>query len=161
MKPLSGLLNLFPLGDLQFIIAIFIFCVFLIFSENFMQRLTGGILLSRNKDFLVFYRGKDFLSSDVTEVLLERERLVKDLQDEEELARTRASGAFIPSAETKEYRGAAGTLSETLDANTKWGKKIDDHETEKVLRQAEVMRHANLVRKLEGKLAFVCSFSSL
>ncbi|XP_010673374.2 CRM-domain containing factor CFM3A, chloroplastic/mitochondrial isoform X1 [Beta vulgaris subsp. vulgaris] len=119
-----------------------------------IKRLTGGILLSRNKDFLVFYRGKDFLSSDVTEVLLERERLVKDLQDEEELARTRASGAFIPSAETKEYRGAAGTLSETLDANTKWGKKIDDHETEKVLRQAEVMRHANLVRKLEGKLAF-------
>ncbi|XP_021775808.1 CRM-domain containing factor CFM3A, chloroplastic/mitochondrial-like [Chenopodium quinoa] len=119
-----------------------------------IKRLTGGVMLSRNKDFMVFYRGKDFLSSDVTEALLERERLAKDLQDEEELARTRASGSFIPSVGTGEHYGAAGTLSETLDANTKWGKRLDGHEAEKVLRQAEVMRHAKLVRKLEGKLAF-------
>jgi hypothetical protein len=32
------------------------------------------MLLSRNKDFLVFYRGKNFLSPVVTEALLERER---------------------------------------------------------------------------------------
>lgn len=125
-----------------------------------MQRLTGGIMLSRNKDFLVFYRGKDFLSSDVTEVLLERERLVKDLQDEEEQARTRASGSFLPSVGTSEHHNAAGTLSETLDANNKWGKRLDDRETEKVQREAEVMRHANLVRKLERKLAFVSYFTS-
>lgn len=119
-----------------------------------IKRLTGGVLLSRNKDFLVFYRGKDFLSSDVTEVLLERERLVKDLQDEEEQARTKASGSFVPSAGTEEHYRAAGTLSETLDANNKWGKTLNDHEVEKVLRQADIMRHAKLVRKLEGKLAF-------
>ncbi|KNA05326.1 hypothetical protein SOVF_191460 [Spinacia oleracea] len=119
-----------------------------------IKRLTGGILLSRNKNFLVFYRGKDFLSSDVTKVLLEREKLVKDLQDEEEQARTRASGSFIPSVGSREHYRAAGTLSETLDANSKWGKRLDDHQAEKMLRQAEVMRHAKLVRKLEGKLAF-------
>ncbi|KAL2923260.1 CRM-domain containing factor CFM3A chloroplastic/mitochondrial [Bienertia sinuspersici] len=119
-----------------------------------IKRLTGGIMLSRNKDFLVFYRGKDFLSSDVTEVLLERERLAKDLQDEEEQARTRASSSFLPSAGTREHQRAAGTLSETLDADTKWGKRLDDHEVEKVSRQAERMKHASLVRKLERKLAF-------
>lgn len=124
-----------------------------------MQRLTGGVLLSRNKDFLVFYRGKDFLSSDVTKILLHREKMVRDLQDEEEQARTSASGSFVPSVETREHHRTAGTLSETLDANSKWGKKIDDQEAEKVLRQAEVMRHVNLVRKLERKLAFVSSLT--
>ncbi|XP_057536652.1 CRM-domain containing factor CFM3A, chloroplastic/mitochondrial-like isoform X2 [Amaranthus tricolor] len=119
-----------------------------------LKRLTGGVLLSRNKDFLVFYRGKDFLSSDVTKILLHREKMVRDLQDEEEQARTSASGSFVPSVETREHHRTAGTLFETLDANSKWGKKIDDQEAEKVLRQAEVMRHANLVRKLERKLAF-------
>ncbi|KAA8548752.1 hypothetical protein F0562_000436 [Nyssa sinensis] len=52
-----------------------------------IKKLTGGVLLSRNKDFLVFYRGKDFLSPDVAEALLEKERLAKTLQDGEERAR--------------------------------------------------------------------------
>lgn len=119
-----------------------------------LKRLTGGILLSRNKDFLVFYRGKNFLSSDVTEVLLERERLAKALQDKEEQARVKPSTTVMPDAETKQHHRAAGTLCETLDANAKWGKRIDDDEKQKILREAEMMRHANLVRKLEKKLAF-------
>uniref|UniRef100_A0A7C8ZKE7 CRM domain-containing protein n=1 Tax=Opuntia streptacantha TaxID=393608 RepID=A0A7C8ZKE7_OPUST len=128
-----------------------------------MQRLTGGTLLSRNKDFLVFYRGKDFLSADVTEALLERERLVKSLQDKEEEARMKASASVIrvtslgsatSTVETEQLR-AAGTLHETLDANAKWGSRVDKHEKAKMLREAELTRHANLVRRLENKLAFV------
>lgn len=120
-----------------------------------MQRLTGGMLLSRNKDFLVYYRGKDFLSPDVAEVLLEKERLVKALQDQEEQARLRASPLVTPRVEETEQSGTAGTLKETLDADTRWGKQLDDDHKEKVMREAEVLRHANLVRKLEKKLAFV------
>ncbi|KAL0388484.1 UNVERIFIED_CONTAM: CRM-domain containing factor CFM3A, chloroplastic/mitochondrial [Sesamum radiatum] len=119
-----------------------------------MQRLTGGMLLSRNKDFLVYYRGKDFLSPDVAEALLEKERLAKALQDEEEQARLRALALIAPTVEETDESGTAGTLKETLDADTRWGKRLDDDHKEKVMREAEVLRHANLVRKLENKLAF-------
>ncbi|XP_044486221.1 CRM-domain containing factor CFM3A, chloroplastic/mitochondrial-like isoform X2 [Mangifera indica] len=121
-------------------------------AEN-IKKLTGGILLSRNKDFLVFYRGKDFLSPDVTELLLERERLFKSLQDEEEQARLRSSAFVFPSTEVSEESGTAGTLGEILDANARWGKMLDDNHKENVMREAEIMRHASLVRKLERKLS--------
>lgn len=122
-----------------------------------MQKLTGGMLLSRNKDFLVFYRGKSFLSPDVAEALLEKERLAKALQDEEEQARLRASTFYTLTVEPTDESGTAGTLGESLDANARWGKRLDDNDKEKVMREAEVVRHGNLVRKLEKKLAFVSS----
>ncbi|CAK9318700.1 unnamed protein product [Citrullus colocynthis] len=119
-----------------------------------IKKLTGGILLSRNKDFLVFYRGKSFLSPEVTEALLERERLAKSLQDEEEQARLKASALVVPGIEKTEQSGTAGSLEETLDADAKWGKPLDDEHKEKVMQEAERLRHTDLVRKLERKLAF-------
>ncbi|KAK6929857.1 hypothetical protein RJ641_003951, partial [Dillenia turbinata] len=100
-----------------------------------LKKLTGGILLSR-KDLLVFCRGKYLLSSEVTEALLERERLAKALQDEEEQARLRASTLVIPSIETTEQSGL-GTLCETLDADARWGEKLDARHGEKVMKEAE------------------------
>ncbi|KAL0376719.1 UNVERIFIED_CONTAM: CRM-domain containing factor CFM3A, chloroplastic/mitochondrial [Sesamum calycinum] len=117
-------------------------------------KINWGMLLSRNKDFLVYYRGKDFLSPDVAEALLEKERLAKALQDEEEQARLRALALIAPTVDETDESGTAGTLKETLDADTRWGKRLDDDHKEKVMREAEVLRHANLVRKLENKLAF-------
>ncbi|XP_024961206.1 CRM-domain containing factor CFM3A, chloroplastic/mitochondrial-like [Cynara cardunculus var. scolymus] len=119
-----------------------------------IKKLTGGILLSRNKDFLVFYRGKDFLSPDVSEALLENERLAKSLQDQEEQARLRAATFLIPRVETQNHSGSAGTLSETLDANARWAKRLDGNHKQKVLQEAETLRQANLIRKLERKLRF-------
>lgn len=119
-----------------------------------IKKLTGGILLSRNKDFLVFYRGKNFLSPEVTETLLERERLAKSLQDEEEQARLRASASVIPSVEITEQSGTTGTLGETLDADARWGKRLDICDKENLMREAEVARHTKLVRKLDRKLAY-------
>lgn len=120
-----------------------------------LQKLTGGILLSRNKDFLVFYRGKDFLSPDVAEALLEKERLAMTLQDQEEQARLRASALVTFGVKTIEESRTAGTLGETLDADAKWGKKLDQSHKEKMMKEAEILRHNNLVRKLEKKLSFV------
>lgn len=119
-----------------------------------LKKLTGGILLSRNKDFLVFYRGKNFLSSDVAEALLEREQLARSLLDDEEQARWRASAFAVPSIESAELPKAAGTLGETLDADARWGKRLDEHHEAKVMKEAEVMRHVDLVRRLEKKLAY-------
>ncbi|GAB4832854.1 hypothetical protein Ancab_006869 [Ancistrocladus abbreviatus] len=39
-----------------------------------LKRLTGGILLSRDKEFVVFYRGKDFLPSEVSLAIEERRK---------------------------------------------------------------------------------------
>ena len=61
------------------------------FFFNPHQKLTGGVMLSRNNEFIVLYRGKDFLSSELAKVLLKRERLAKSLQDEEEARRKAAS----------------------------------------------------------------------
>ncbi len=97
------------------------------------------------------------MSPDVTEALLERERLAKSLQDEEEQARLRASALIIPRVEITEQSGIAGTLGETLDADARWGMTLDDRHKEKMMREADIIRHANLVRKLENKLAFVSS----
>lgn len=127
-----------------------------------MQKLTGGILLSRNKDYLVFYRGKNFLSREVAEALVEQEKFVRSLQDEEEEARLRGSSALIiPSTEPTSKLVSAGTLGETLDATGKWGKNLDDghQHAEEVKHEVEKLRHENLVRKLEKKLAFVSSLN--
>ncbi|KAL5712322.1 Chloroplastic group IIA intron splicing facilitator CRS1 [Ranunculus cassubicifolius] len=119
-----------------------------------IKKLTGGQILSRNKDFIVFYRGKDFLTPEVTEALLERERLARTLQDDEEQARLRASSFFTSAVETTEESGIAGSLGETLEADARWGKRLSPDGIDKLMRTSEVARHASLVRKLERKLAF-------
>lgn len=43
-------------------------------GNHILQRLTGGILLSRDKEYIVFYRGKDFLPSAVSTAIEERRR---------------------------------------------------------------------------------------
>lgn len=111
-------------------------------------------MLSRNNDFIVFYRGKDFLCSELAEVLLERERLAKSLQDEEE-ARRKAASSFSSSTETYVQPTVAGTLGETLEANSKYGTILDENHADKMARTVEAARHADLVRKLEWKLSLV------
>ncbi|MED6109773.1 Chloroplastic group IIA intron splicing facilitator CRS1 [Stylosanthes scabra] len=117
-----------------------------------IKKLTGGVLLSRNKYFLVFYRGKNFLSAEVTQALKERERMAKAMQDEEEQARLRASSLVLPTINNSEISAEAGTLGETLVADAKWGKTLDEHHKQKVMREIELLRHAKVVNKLERNL---------
>ncbi|KAK4782429.1 hypothetical protein SAY86_016531 [Trapa natans] len=49
-----------------------------------LKNLTGGTLLLRNKYYIVIYRGKDFLPSTVAAALLERQHMMKQVQDIEE-----------------------------------------------------------------------------
>lgn len=100
------------------------------------------------------------MSPEVAEALLEKERLAKTLQDEEEQARLRASALVTPHRELTDESGTAGTLEETLDADARWGKKLDEDHKERVMREAEILRHASLVRKLEKKL-FIVSLLNL
>ncbi|XP_020965359.1 CRM-domain containing factor CFM3A, chloroplastic/mitochondrial isoform X2 [Arachis ipaensis] len=117
-----------------------------------IKKLTGGVLLSRNKYFLVFYRGKNFLSAKVTQALKERERMAKAMQDEEEQARLRASSLILPTINNSEISAEAGTLGETLDADAKWRKTLDEHHKQKIMREVELRRHTKVVNKLERNL---------
>lgn len=81
--------------------------------------------------------------------------MAKALQDEEEQARLRASSLVIPTINASELSAEAGTLGETLDADAKWGKTLDERHKQKVMREVELQRHAKLVKKLERNLSLV------
>lgn len=50
------------------------FSIFILSWLTILQRLTSGILLSRDKEYIVLYRGKDFLPSAVSSAIEERRR---------------------------------------------------------------------------------------
>ncbi|BFG39715.1 hypothetical protein CerSpe_259890 [Prunus speciosa] len=118
-----------------------------------LKRLTGGTLLSRNKDFIVFYRGNDYLPSVVTGVLEERRKLRDLQQDEEEQARQMASDYVVSNSEASKGQLVAGTLAETMAATTHWRNQLTIDKVEKMRRDSTFARHASLVRHLEKKLA--------
>lgn len=117
--------------------------------------MTGGTLLSRNKDFIVFYRGNDYLPSVVTGVLKERRKLRDLQQDEEEQARQMASDFVESKPEASKGQLVAGTLAETLAATTRWRNQLTIDKVEKMKRDSTLARHASFVRHLEKKLALV------
>ncbi|KAL8465870.1 hypothetical protein ACS0TY_035113 [Phlomoides rotata] len=65
-----------------------------------LKNLTGGVLLLRNKYYIVMYRGKDFLPPTVASALAERQELTKQIQDVEE--KVRVGPAAVLVAEEKE-----------------------------------------------------------
>ncbi|KAK3014713.1 hypothetical protein RJ639_008383 [Escallonia herrerae] len=117
-----------------------------------LKLLTGGTLLSRNKDYIVFYRGNDFLPPGVTKALVEAQTLTALQQDEEDEARKKASSSVDSNAEAAKRRLVAGTLAETLAATSRWGKQPSSEEREKQMRDAALARQTSLVRYLEKKL---------
>ncbi|KAL8161156.1 hypothetical protein V2J09_012645 [Rumex salicifolius] len=76
------------------------------------RRLTGGVLLLRNKFFIILYRGKDFLSVDVASLVVEREMELRKLQLFEEDMRHNATTKALSSIEEPSVSSTAGTLSE-------------------------------------------------
>lgn len=117
-----------------------------------IKKLTGGTLVSRNKDYIVFYRGNDFLSPGLKEALLERKKLSKHQQDEEEKARMKASESLVFNAQTARGPFVAGTLAETMEATSRWGNQPTSEEREKMMRDETLAKHASLVRCLVRKL---------
>ncbi|GER48059.1 CRS1 / YhbY (CRM) domain-containing protein [Striga asiatica] len=85
---------------------------FLLIILLLMQILTGGVLLLRNKFYIILYRGKDFIPSEVAKAVNEREQALTKCQLQEEAARIKASEAFSITDEQTLTSGAAGTLSE-------------------------------------------------
>ncbi|KAI3943357.1 hypothetical protein MKW92_003672 [Papaver armeniacum] len=104
-----------------------------------IKNLTGGTLLSRNKDYIVFYRGNDFLSPDITSAL-------------EEQARSRASSLIFSKSKVSQNPLVAGTLAESLAANSRWANQPSSKEMEEMKRKLALDKHTSLVKYLEKKL---------
>lgn len=114
-----------------------------------LKKLTGGILLLRNKFFIIIYRGKDFLPPLVATVLAEKAAEAKVHQDEEEIARSEAAAAVQARADVG--TSIAGTLAETFEAQAKW--MMDSEEQEKMRAAAAEAKRAEAVRRVQRKLA--------
>lgn len=116
------------------------------------QKLTGGVLLLRNKYYIIFYRGKDFLPPTVAAALAERQEITKQIQDVEEKTR---SGPAEPAPLATDAQAVAGTLAEFYEAQARWGREISDEEREKMLKEAARAKIDRVVKRLEHKLELV------
>ncbi|KAH0463790.1 hypothetical protein IEQ34_006576 [Dendrobium chrysotoxum] len=83
-------------------------------------RLTGGVLILRNKFFIILFRGKDFLPSRVADSVLEREAHVKVQQLLEEKARSKAAKSFHDSIMLETATSSLGTYREFQDIRTNY-----------------------------------------
>lgn len=127
-----------------------------------MQQLTGGVLLLRNKYYIVIYRGKDFLPASVAAALAERQQLAKQVQDVEEKVRVEdveqklQDGAVdaVPLDEEGQW-ALAGTLAEFYEAQARWGREISSEERQKMIEEDSMAKNVRHVRRIEHKLAIV------
>ncbi|WCJ42692.1 CRS1 / YhbY (CRM) domain-containing protein [Euphorbia peplus] len=119
-----------------------------------LRVLTGGTLLSRNKEFIVFYRGNDFLPPAIMGNLRERKKQTYLKQDEEEQARNKALTFVSSNEKTSQSQGplVAGTLAETMAATSRWSIQHGSEEVDKMRREASLARRASLIRNLQNRL---------
>lgn len=117
--------------------------------------MTGGTLVSRNKEYIVFYRGNDFLPSAVAKELAKKERLSAIQQDAEEKARTCTMAQIDSKAKSTKGPLVAGTLAETKAATSRWVNEKSSEEFQTMRKELAAARHASLVKFLEKKLAVV------
>lgn len=91
-------------------------------------------------------------------VLIEKQQLATVQQDEEELARLKASASLMSKAKASKGPLVAGTLKETVEANSRWGNPLSSEAREKMKKELTLAKHASLVRFLKRKLVFVSSY---
>ncbi|KAE8709675.1 hypothetical protein F3Y22_tig00110328pilonHSYRG00126 [Hibiscus syriacus] len=113
-------------------------------AHEIVENLTGGVLLLRNKYFIVIYRGKDFLPPSVPAALAERQDLTKQIQDAEEKLLVRA---VEPSQSGEDKRQTPAEASKSKHARL--AKRIK-HEL--AAAQAKKLRAERLLSKIEASM---------
>ncbi|KAL3512245.1 hypothetical protein ACH5RR_024962 [Cinchona calisaya] len=114
-----------------------------------LKNLTGGLLLLRNKYYIIMYRGKDFLPPSVAAALTERQEMTKQSQNVEEEVRIGTSDGAPVNEDAKTL---AGTLAEFYEAQARWGREISREEREKMMQEASRAKTTRVVKRLEHKL---------
>ena len=123
-----------------------------------MQRLTGGVLILRNKFFIILYRGKDFLPGKVASFVHEREIELHDQQLQEEEARAKASKSFINIDQSVCTTSNIGTFSEFKDIQADYLPLNNGTSPEKIKIEAEKENLAKELKDEEHKL-FIVGFT--
>ncbi|KAJ7971236.1 chloroplastic group IIA intron splicing facilitator CRS1, chloroplastic [Quillaja saponaria] len=121
---------------------------------NELKWLTGGVLLLRNKYFIILYRGNDFLPNWVANLIKEREMELKSFQLEEEGARIGAVEAFPAVDESLKDSTTSGTLSEFQNIQKEFGYVKNTSVEVEVRLEAEKETLERELRKQEHK-AFI------
>ncbi|KAH7289074.1 hypothetical protein KP509_31G056300 [Ceratopteris richardii] len=122
----------------------------LIMSEE-LKQLTGGILLSRDKFFITFYRGKDFVPEGVASALAEREASVRTLQELEEKARNERS---IPVEWTPYTQPSVAVIGkEKQTPKPSWMDTMDVEEQKRLKVEVVKLQRLALASQLEKKLS--------
>uniref|UniRef100_A0A803M4B2 CRM domain-containing protein n=1 Tax=Chenopodium quinoa TaxID=63459 RepID=A0A803M4B2_CHEQI len=125
------------------------------FVLGIFLHLTGGVLLLRNKFFIVLYRGKDFLPSNVANAVIEREIELQQWQLHEEDARLKAASVINYSDETTTDKSISGTFSEFQHIQTISRNVHHINREAKIEFEAEKKRLEKELRKQEHKFAIL------
>ncbi|CAH2072627.1 unnamed protein product [Thlaspi arvense] len=120
-----------------------------------LKHLTGGVLILRNRYLIILYRGKDFLTDEVADLVDDREKLLRRYQHFEES--TRESDIEISEVVTNgkqlEETSKTGTLLEFQELQRKFGEmKMRNLETE-----AEKAKLEKELKSQERKLSILNS----
>ncbi|CAH1437311.1 unnamed protein product [Lactuca virosa] len=119
-----------------------------------LKVLTGGVLLLRNKFYIILYRGKDFLSPTIADLVSNREMEIRSFQHLEETTRSNISQTFDYIDETLsdlDHVSTIGTLKEFEMIQSKhhgFNSGISDSEVET---EAEKLKLEKEIRNQERK----------
>ncbi|KAD7479281.1 hypothetical protein E3N88_02417 [Mikania micrantha] len=116
-----------------------------------LKLLTGGVLLLRNKFYIILYRGKDFLPRDVANLVSNRQTEITSFQLQEETARANTIETFDYLDQPLSESSTVGTLKEfQIIQSEHEGFKAGTNETELQV-EVEKLRLEKEIRILEHK----------
>uniref|UniRef100_A0A0R0KUF6 CRM domain-containing protein n=1 Tax=Glycine max TaxID=3847 RepID=A0A0R0KUF6_SOYBN len=119
-----------------------------------LKCLTGGVLLLRNKFYILLYRGNDFLPRRVASLVEKRELELKSCQHHEEVARMKAIQAFSPIGEVTQDTSTSGTLTKFRKIQTKLEETKNVNKDLNIQLEAEICRVERELKE-EQRRAFI------
>lgn len=120
---------------------------------SIFQHLTGGVLILRNRYLIILFRGKDFLSDKVADLVDDRERLLRRYQHFEESKRESEIeiSEVVTNGKQLEETSKTGTLLEFQELQ----RKFEEMEARNLETEAEKARLEKELKSQEHKLSIV------
>ncbi|XP_010420298.1 PREDICTED: chloroplastic group IIA intron splicing facilitator CRS1, chloroplastic-like [Camelina sativa] len=120
-----------------------------------LKHLTGGVLILRNRYLIILFRGKDFLTGEVADLVDDRERLLRSYQHFEETKRESEIEIVevVTNGKQLEETSKTGTLLEFQELQRKFG----EMETRNLETEAEKARLEKELKSQEHKLSILKS----
>lgn len=110
----------------------------------------------RNKDFIILYRGKDFLPGGVAQTVIRREAQVHDGQVKEEEARLKAVDSLQMISGLSSEESSVGTFREYQDFQAEHAHGNTENSNTIIELEAEKHRLEKELKDQEWKLSIVC-----